>query len=100
MRVRTGGIGREIAPALTRHGVSALISADIDLKAAESVVEQAKENASKDNPNFQACAMQVDVTSVQQMVEGVRERFGRIDYFINASGVRPSLVYRPDQLQV
>lgn len=96
MRVRTGGIGREIALALTRHGISALISADIDLKAAESVVEQAKENASHENPNFQACAMQVDVTSessVQQMVEGVRERFGRIDYFINASGVRPSLVY-------
>lgn len=92
-----GGIGRAIALALTQHGTTALISADIDLKAAESVVEQAQENASKDKSAVKACAMQVDVTSepsVQEMVESVREKFGRIDYFVNASGVSPSLVYR------
>lgn len=86
----TGGIGREIALALCQHGTSALISADIDLKAAESVVEQAKGNASEVNAKFQACAMQVDVTSesnVVKMVETAKEQFGRIDYFVNASGV-------------
>lgn len=90
----TGGIGREIALALAQHGTTALVSADIELNAAESVIAKAKDDVQETNAGFQAYAMQVDVTneaSVQQMVDEVKKRFGRIDYFVNSSGVSPSL---------
>ena len=40
--------------------------------------------------SFAAHALRVDVTdeeSVQQLVEGAKSLFGRIDYFVNTAGV-------------
>lgn len=46
------------------------------------------------NPGYRALALAVDVidpSSVQRLVDSVLEDFGRIDYAVNAAGVKSFL---------
>lgn len=83
-----GGIGREVAYTFAEAGVKGALLADINSKGADEASEKSKALAS--NPDYQCVSTSVDVTdaaSVDAMVKLAVERFGRIDYCINAFGV-------------
>lgn len=78
-----GGIGREILLALAQHGATALVCGDINLEAAQQAIAAVGQQ-------MKTHALRVDVAdeaSVQSMVDDVQSRYGRIDYFVNSSGV-------------
>lgn len=77
------GIGASIVKALAREGVSSVI-ADLDLKRADEVVEQVKEEGGIALPVKTDCAKANDVN---RMVETTIDRFGRIDTLVNNVGI-------------
>lgn len=82
------GIGLDCAIALAAAGARNVAFADINLTAAQNAAYGS--NAKATNPAYRAIAVQVDVSSeesVQNMVEKVRDEFGRIDYSVNSAGV-------------
>ncbi|KAF3766677.1 NAD(P)-binding protein [Cryphonectria parasitica EP155] len=83
------GIGKECAIAFAREGASGVLVADINIGAAQAVVELCK-TAARDAGTFDAEALHVDVTSeesVSLMVQNALQKFGRIDYCVNSAGV-------------
>ena len=77
------GIGRGVALALARHG-AAVVVADINLEDATSVSHEVAESGRD------SMATLADVTkqgSIDQMVEEVLDRFGRIDILVNNAGI-------------
>lgn len=85
------GIGKAIALLLAKHGADVVVS-DINL-------EKARETASEiEALGRKALALQANVAiwnEVEQMVEAVVERFGRIDILVNNAGItRDRLILR------
>jgi NAD(P)-dependent dehydrogenase (short-subunit alcohol dehydrogenase family) len=77
------GIGRSSALTLGREGAAIVID-DIDLEAADIVVQQAGE------AGINAMAFKADVTEmseVKQLVEATLDNFGRIDILVNNVGI-------------
>src|SRR5512139_1013842 len=77
------GIGKSIALLLARNGADIVVS-DINLEKAE---ETAKEIESVGS---QAMAIKVDVANlknVEQMVEAILGKFGKIDILVNNAGI-------------
>lgn len=65
-----------------------MIFADINYDKAKIAAEESKRLSW--NTNYEALALQIDVTNssaVDHMVEEVSKRFGRIDYLVNSAGV-------------
>ena len=77
------GIGRALAHALGEAGASVIV-ADIELRRADTVVDELK------GKNIPALAVQADVadqTQVRAMVAAVVDRFGQLDISVNNAGV-------------
>ena len=77
------GIGRGIALALAREGVSVLV-ADIDVAAARKVASEVSELGAK------GYAMSLDVTQVNdatRLRNTLKDEFGRLDIAVNSAGV-------------
>ncbi|KAI9665523.1 MAG: putative secondary metabolism biosynthetic enzyme [Alyxoria varia] len=82
------GIGEECTFSFTESGVSAVVLADINDKAATAVAEKCKPLAV--NPHFKTFVLHVDVaneSSVDEMVKKAVAEFGRIDYFVHMAGI-------------
>ncbi len=81
----SGGIGERIARALAREGASVAVLAGRNVAAAEEIARDIVGSGGS------ACALSVDVSStrsVNEVVELVAERFGRIDILVNNAGIR------------
>ena len=85
------GIGKSIALLLAQNGANIVVS-DINLERAEETAREIESNGSK------AMAVKVDVANlkeVEQMVEAVLEKFGKIDILVNNAGItRDKLILR------
>ena len=85
------GIGKAVALLLARHGADIVVS-DINLEKAEETAKEIESIGPK------AMAIKVNVASlndVEQMVEAVLKKFGRIDILINNAGItRDKLILR------
>ncbi|KAI0481173.1 hypothetical protein GGR56DRAFT_629159 [Xylariaceae sp. FL0804] len=89
------GICRATAIGFAMVGVTALVVADVDLKAAERTADASKNVAT--NPDFVAKAIEVDISipdQVQKATTVMIETFGRIDYCVNGAGIT-SAIPRP-----
>jgi 3-oxoacyl-[acyl-carrier protein] reductase len=81
----SGGLGAEIAKALSREGAHVVALAGRNLEAAERVAEEITAGGGR------AVAGSIDVTSpvsVEEVIEGIHKEFGRIDILINNAGIR------------
>ncbi|KAL2799433.1 hypothetical protein BJX66DRAFT_322278 [Aspergillus keveii] len=81
------GMGPQAAFSITEAGARTVVFADPDEKSAQAAAEDAKLYAT--NPDFESVHFIVDICderSVAEMVDFVVDRFGRIDYAVNASG--------------
>lgn len=70
-------------------GAAGVLFADVSADAAAKAADESKKFAT--NQAYKALSTEVDVTnveSVQKMVDLAMKEFGRIDYCINAAGVR------------
>ncbi len=77
-----GGIGGAIAQRFTRDGAKVVV-ADIDPQSAKTCAQEITRNGGE------ALPIATDVTnkkSVQQMIQGTLERWGRIDILVNVAG--------------
>jgi 3-oxoacyl-[acyl-carrier protein] reductase len=77
-----GGIGGAIAQRFTRDGAKVVV-ADIDPQSAKTCAQEITRNGGE------ALPIATDVTnkkSVQQMIRGTLERWGRIDILVNVAG--------------
>ncbi|MFC1594282.1 3-oxoacyl-[acyl-carrier-protein] reductase [Candidatus Omnitrophota bacterium] len=85
------GIGKEIAVQLAKEGATVIIS-DIN---AEMAAETAKELSSS-GATTESCAVDVtNLTSVEEMVNKILDKFKRIDILVNNAGItRDNLLLR------
>ncbi len=85
------GIGRAVALLLAQKGATIVIS-DINIQKAEETAQEIR------SLGREAMAVQVDVANfqeVEKMVEGIVEKFSRIDILINNAGItRDKLILR------
>ena len=85
------GIGKSIAMLLARNGADIVVS-DINLEKAEETAKEIESIGSK------AMAVKVNVANlkdVEQMVETILEKFGKIDILVNNAGItRDKLILR------
>jgi 3-oxoacyl-[acyl-carrier protein] reductase len=85
------GIGKSIALLLAQNGANIVVS-DINLERAEETAREIESIGS------QAMAIKVDVANlknVEQMVEAILEKFGKIDILVNNAGItRDKLILR------
>ena len=85
------GIGKSIALLLAQNGADIVVS-DINLERAEETAKEIESIGS------QAMAIKVDVANlknVEQMVEAILEKFGKIDILVNNAGItRDKLILR------
>ena len=90
------GIGRAIALALADHGASLVIN-DVVAEGAQAVA------AEIEGLDREAMAVAADVTdeaAVQQMIDAVLDRLGRIDILVNNAGItRDALLIRMSEEQ-
>lgn len=71
-----------------------VVFADRDEETAKASSEESKRYAS--NKEYQAATFKMDVQdekSVQDMVDFVGQKFGRLDYCVNAAGVRQASMH-------
>lgn len=83
-----GGIGLGAANSLAASGARAVIFADIDFERVQESATASKAYAT--NPEYEARAYQIDVTSVESVnavFAKAIEEFGRLDYLVNSAGV-------------
>jgi NAD(P)-dependent dehydrogenase (short-subunit alcohol dehydrogenase family) len=81
-------MGPQAAFSIAEAGARALVFAGVGENTAQIAAEEAKRYAT--NPNFESVHFVVNIRderSVVGMVDFVVDRFGRIDYAVNASGV-------------
>ncbi|KAJ5106936.1 oxidoreductase [Penicillium angulare] len=84
--IRTTGIGRAIASAFAREGCMKIVIADLT----ESTLKEAHSEIEAKFPNVQVLSCVVDVSSpgdVQNLLDQAIEKFGRVDYAVNAAGI-------------
>ncbi|THC91028.1 hypothetical protein EYZ11_009510 [Aspergillus tanneri] len=82
------GIGQQAAFSLAEAGARVVIFADMNEETAKLSAEESKKYAS--NKDYTATTFTVNVTDakgVQDMVDFVIEKFGRLDYCVNGAGV-------------
>ncbi|KAL8824812.1 MAG: hypothetical protein Q9170_008032 [Blastenia crenularia] len=85
-------IGREVSKALALRGISFIICADIDLESAKEAASYCVAYRSKALPALKPYYHHVDVTdekSVQHLLDETKRICGRIDHFVNATGISP-----------
>lgn len=81
----SGGIGERVAEALAREGANVAVLAGRNFAAAEAVAQRIV------GLGREAMAVAVDLSSpqsVDEVVERIHERFGRIDILVNNAGIR------------
>lgn len=89
------GIGRECALGFAFAGAAGVVFADRNLPAAEEAAETSR-RISNNHDSYHALVIQVDVAdrqSVEGMLSRTLEKFGRVDYCVNAAGVCPTMVF-------
>jgi 3-oxoacyl-[acyl-carrier protein] reductase len=77
------GIGQATALKFAREGATVVVC-DLDLASVEETVTQIRQSGGD------ACGFAVDVTgpaTIQAMVDGVMQRYGRIDTLVNNAGI-------------
>ena len=77
------GIGQATALKFAREGATVVVC-DLDLASVEETVTQIRQSGGE------ACGFAVDVTgpaTIQAMVDGVMQRYGRIDTLVNNAGI-------------
>ncbi|RDW80302.1 3-oxoacyl-[acyl-carrier-protein] reductase FabG [Coleophoma cylindrospora] len=82
------GIGQDCAKSFAVEGCTGVVFADIDLGRAEAAAREGSQLLQ--GPQCQVLALQVDVAdraSVNAMVAGTVEQFGRIDYCVHSAGI-------------
>lgn len=82
------GIGKETAFQFAEAGCRAVMFCDTNYALAKAAAQQSIKYATA--PIYDADAVEIDVTKpelVQYMVDYTIEKFGRIDYCVNAAGV-------------
>ncbi|XXG95637.1 hypothetical protein Hte_001905 [Hypoxylon texense] len=83
------GIGREVSFSLAEAGAKVIVFADKNEDTAKATSEESKKYASNEDYQTAVFKMDVqDVQSVQDMVDFVVKQYGRLDYAVNAAGVR------------
>lgn len=83
------GIGRECALGFAFAGAAGVVFADRNLPAAEEAAETSRRIANN-HDSYHALVIQVDVAdrqSIEGMLSQTLEKFGRVDYCVNAAGV-------------
>lgn len=91
-----GGIGAQIAVTLADAGANVVVN-DVVEAAAEQVASQVAEHGVEGMVNTSNIT---DSAQVQEMVDAVMERFGRIDILVNNAGIRrDGLLVRMDEEQ-
>lgn len=93
------GIGRAVATELAQLGARVLVNYQRNAAAAEAVVQQI---AAAGGEALAFAADVGDEAAVQQMIEAVLQRWGRLDVFVNNAGVTddaPLLRLKPEQWQ-
>ncbi|KAI0163988.1 oxidoreductase [Xylariaceae sp. FL1272] len=82
------GIGKEAAFSLAEAGAKVVVFADKDEEAAESTAQESHQYASNKEYSTAIFKMNIgDDASVQAMVDFVVQKFGRLDYAVNAAGI-------------
>ncbi|KAL4772927.1 hypothetical protein BDW60DRAFT_222134 [Aspergillus nidulans var. acristatus] len=82
------GIGQQAAFSIAEAGARAVVFADMDEETARASAEESKQYAT--NVDYEAAYFVVNVkdeVKVNEMVDFVVSKFGRIDYAVNAAGV-------------
>ncbi|KAJ1705156.1 oxidoreductase [Aspergillus flavus] len=82
-----GGIGQQVAFLIAEAGARVIVFANLNEENARASAEESKQYAS--NKSYKATYFHVNVTDekgVQAMVDFVIERFGSLDYAVNAAG--------------
>ncbi|KAH8427712.1 SDR family NAD(P)-dependent oxidoreductase [Aspergillus melleus] len=82
------GIGQQAAFSLAEAGAKVVVFADINEETAKESAEESKKYAS--NKDYTATTFTVNVSDpkgVQEMVDFVVEKFGRLDYCVNGAGI-------------
>jgi NAD(P)-dependent dehydrogenase (short-subunit alcohol dehydrogenase family) len=84
------GIGKEAAFSVAEAGAKVVVSADMDEQRAKALSEESKQFSSDNVYENTAFKMNVqNDQSVQEMVDFVVEKYGRLDYAVNAAEVSP-----------
>lgn len=86
------GIGQQAAYSLAEAGARVIVFADMNSETATASAAESKQYAT--HPSYQSTNFTVNVTDqdgVQAMVDFVIEKFGRLDYAVNAAGVSISI---------
>lgn len=84
-----GGMGREVAIGFAKEGASAMVLGDINEAGLIATAEMIKSQS----PSVMVVTMTLDVSSpenVQQFVDQLVTKFGRLDYAVNAAGIAPA----------
>ncbi|KAI8713622.1 hypothetical protein NCS52_01307100 [Fusarium sp. LHS14.1] len=84
------GIGRACAKAFAREGSAGLCLIDLNQEALEAVKSEIEEELKSKGKTCPVEIYPSDVTNedrINQVVEDVAEKFGRIDYVVNAAGI-------------
>lgn len=84
------GIGRACAKAFSREGAAGIAIIDLSLDALQVVKSEIEEQRLSPNKDFRIELYPADVTDeerINDIVDDIVKRFGRIDYVVNAAGV-------------
>jgi NAD(P)-dependent dehydrogenase (short-subunit alcohol dehydrogenase family) len=84
------GRGKEAAFSLAEASAKVVVSADMDEQRAKALSEESKQFSS--DKVYENTAFKMNVQndqSVQDMVDFVVEKYGRLDYAVNAAEVSP-----------
>ncbi|CAJ0547016.1 Ff.00g016430.m01.CDS01 [Fusarium sp. VM40] len=84
------GIGRACARAFAREGAAGIALIDLNLEALQAVKSEIEKEQLSPNKAFQIELYPSDVTDeerINQVVGEAAQKFGRIDYVVNAAGI-------------
>ncbi|KAM0294546.1 hypothetical protein ACHAPM_011194 [Fusarium culmorum] len=84
------GIGRACAKAFAREGSAGIALVDLNLEALQAVKSEIEQEKLSPNNNFRIELYPADVTDetrINEIVDDMVQKFGRIDYVVNAAGI-------------
>lgn len=84
------GIGRACAKAFAKEGAAGIALLDLNQDALTEVKKEIEEESKKAGKSCQVDTYPADVTNedrINEIVQQVAQKFGRIDYLVNAAGI-------------
>ena len=85
-----GGIGGKVVKSLVLSGATTVFAADMNLDAVQTTLQQLRMHLGGSGVTADLHALYMDVRdekSVQSLLQIVKDKVERLDYFVNASGV-------------